>query len=70
MVATLDKAFDRYLISFNDDGTILISKAFTDYALVGITSDIKIKTKQAHAKYLVDHRQQFENLQAIEVVAG
>ena len=65
LVATLDKAFDRYLISFNDDGTILISKAFKDYALVGITSDIKIKTKQEHAKYLVDHRQQFENLQAI-----
>ncbi|PSU22045.1 hypothetical protein CTM97_15665 [Photobacterium phosphoreum] len=56
-----------------NNGLLLVAtldKAFKDYALVGITSDIKIKTKQAHAKYLVDHRQQFENLQAIEVVAG
>jgi hypothetical protein len=39
----LDKAFDKFLISFDDDGYILINKAFKDdLRKIGISSEIKI----------------------------
>ncbi|WP_318482524.1 HNH endonuclease [Photobacterium leiognathi] len=63
LIATLDKAFDRHLISFTDDGSILISSSFKDYKLAGIHEDMKINTHEAHAKYLEYHRQQFYRLQ-------
>lgn len=55
-----DKAFDVGLISFDDEGKILISKRLgKDAALLGITGQERIKELSfLHKKYLSYHRQE------------
>lgn len=55
-----DKAFDVGLISFDDEGKILISKRLAkDAALLGISSQERIKDLNfLHKKYLSYHRQE------------
>lgn len=55
-----DKAFDVGLISFNDEGKILISKRLEkDAVLLGITGQERIKELNFfHKKYLSYHRQE------------
>lgn len=57
LVATIDKAFDSGLISFNDDGLILISSQFDEYQKIGIYTDMRIELKQKNLPYLAYHRQ-------------
>ncbi|MDP2568146.1 HNH endonuclease signature motif containing protein [Photobacterium damselae subsp. piscicida] len=57
LVATVDKAFDSGLISFNDDGSILISEEFEEYQDIGIHTDMRIELKPENVHYLVYHRE-------------
>ena len=56
LIATVDKAFDSGLISFNDDGSILISPLFNDHELAGISLDMKIEPREGNLPYLAHHR--------------
>jgi len=59
--AHLDAAFDAFLISFDDTGRILISKALSnlDRIALGITPDLRIdKLTPAHLPRLASHRAQ------------
>lgn len=60
LVPNLDIAFDNGLISFNDDGKILISDYFTEDERfkLGVKNDMKIlKIDQRHREYLKYHRE-------------
>lgn len=60
LAAHLDAAFDAFLISFDDDGRILISSALTetDCAALGIHPDLRLaKIAPAHLPQLTWHRQ-------------
>lgn len=66
--STLDKAFDKYLISFGDDGRIIISKSLSDEDLkaMNVTRNSKILDKdklKPCLKYLCDHRARFYKLE-------
>lgn len=59
LVAHLDIAFDRGLISFNDDGSILVSKALdpAESLRLGIHPELAIrKVAKQHIPYLAWHR--------------
>ena len=56
LLPTLDKLFDKGYISFDDNGSILISKLLTNYDILGINEDMKIKIEEEHKKYLNYHR--------------
>lgn len=61
LAAHLDAAFDAFLISFDDDGRILISSALTeaDRAALSIHPDLRLsKIAAAHLPQLAWHRQQ------------
>lgn len=63
LIATIDKAFDSGLISFDDKGNILISKYFVDFESAGICSTMKIDVKEKNKFYLDYHRKNvFEKL--------
>jgi len=67
--ASLDAAFDRWLISFEDDGRILISSLLSaeDAAAVGIHSGMRLrKVPKGSLKFLAIHRQAFKARQSAE----
>jgi hypothetical protein len=57
--ANMDAAFDAGLISFKDDGQILIASSFCtkDAASAGIHTGIRIRLRPANIPYLTYHRQ-------------
>lgn len=60
LAAHLDAAFDAFLISFDDDGRILISTILTghDCTALGIQPDLRLsKVASAHLPQLAWHRQ-------------
>ena len=58
LVPNLDAAFDQGLITFDDQGFIMISHAFQEQAkLLGITVEMKVKLHERHKKYLAYHRE-------------
>ena len=56
-----DSLFDRHFISFNDDGTLLISGKFSSEQLskLNLPKDIKINVSEGMKKYLKLHREKF-----------
>lgn len=54
--------FDKRLISFKDNGRIIISNTITqsDYSSLGIDSETKIEVLSKQRKYLIWHRQMFD----------
>lgn len=61
--ANLDALFDKFLISFSDDGKILISPKIgkTDLTKLGINVDMKLRRLDPrHIPYLSYHRSVFE----------
>ncbi len=59
LTANLDALFDRFLISFNKYGNIIISEKISekDKALLGLTSALKLRwVAEEHEKYLRIHR--------------
>lgn len=52
-----DRAFDTGRITFNEDGSILISKEFRDAKLLGFHTDMGIPVESNYAPFLKYHRQ-------------
>lgn len=59
----IDSLFDKHLISFEDDGSILISDKVSkeDLDILGISKSIKLKVDEGMKKYLNHHRNRFSN---------
>ena len=57
----IDSLFDKHLISFNDDGSILISNKIskTELDILGISTSVKLKVDIGMKKYLLHHRMKF-----------
>jgi hypothetical protein len=64
LTPNLDAAFDRYLITFSENGMILISKHISveDQRVLGIKPDMRIPLCLDRKKYLAHHRQRFNEL--------
>ncbi|MEO2282094.1 HNH endonuclease [Pseudoalteromonas pernae] len=60
LCANLDELFDKGYISFNDDGSIIISKnlPIAVRKLLGIPRSIKINLDKKHSQYLAYHRKE------------
>ncbi|MFT5214774.1 MAG: putative restriction endonuclease [Patiriisocius sp.] len=59
----LDSLFDRNLISFEDNGNIILSNKFTknEYSILGISENMKLKfVYNGMKKYLKVHRKEFK----------
>ncbi|WP_435308555.1 HNH endonuclease [Sebaldella termitidis] len=56
-----DKLFDKFLISFEDDGKIIISDELSqeDRMLLNIRDNMKVKISDENKKYLKWHRNEF-----------
>ncbi len=56
-----DKVFDKFLISFEDSGKIIISQKLSveDRILLNLRDDMKIKLSDGNKKYLKWHREKF-----------
>jgi putative restriction endonuclease len=65
--ANLDALFDRFLISFDDDGALVMASALkaTDLLPLGVMSGMKLRwLNPLHRPYLAFHRIQLESLSA------
>lgn len=63
LVANLDALFDKFLISFDDEGKILIAPELSkqDLEMAGITADMRLRrVMPEHLKFLQWHRQRFK----------
>lgn len=64
LTANLDQAFDRGLISFTDEGVILINKSVLhdgELRLLGIGAAMRLRAVDArHKPYLAEHRRRFK----------
>ena len=63
----LDALFDKHLISFNDEGNILISKNLTEDQLtnLGVSKDLRLHTVYPDMiSYLSRHREEFNEKEA------
>lgn len=58
LLPTYDKLFDLGFISFDDNGTILISKSLKNFDKLGIDSNIIIDIKNDNKKYFKYHREE------------
>lgn len=58
LIANADAIFDKGLISFSDDGVMLVSERISNESLleIGISSRMKINVHRATVKYLQYHR--------------
>lgn len=52
----LDKAFDKGLITFDENGAILISHLFAEPAKLGINSEMRVLLRPEHQHYMQHHR--------------
>jgi hypothetical protein len=59
----IDSLFDKHLISFEDDGSIIISDKVSkqDLNILGISKSIRLKVDDGMKKYLKHHRNKFTN---------
>ena len=58
----IDSLFDKHLISFQDNGSIMISNKVSkeDLEYLGISNSVKLKVDDGMKKYLLHHRSRFE----------
>jgi hypothetical protein len=59
----IDSLFDKHLISFEDNGSIIISDKVSkeDLDILGISKSIRLKVDDGMRKYLIHHRKKFNN---------
>jgi hypothetical protein len=63
--ANLDALFDKFLISFTDDGALIVSSQLSDSdcQLLGINMELSLRwIAPGHAPYLAFHRSRFGNV--------
>lgn len=58
LVANVDKAFDKAYITFEDDGTMLISEELEEYTKLGIGLKTKLSMHQQNREYMAYHREE------------
>ncbi|KXA03949.1 HNH endonuclease [Clostridium perfringens] len=60
-----DSLFDKHLISFRDNGEIIISKRLSEkeHELLNINKDILINIEEENKKFLKDHRKVFYDIE-------
>lgn len=56
LLPTLDKAFDKGLVTFEENGKIKVSEQLEMPELLGISSDMKVRLDKQHQDYLAFHR--------------
>ena len=58
----IDSLFDKHLISFQDNGSIMISNKVSkeDLEYLGISNSVKLKVDDGMKKYLLHHRSKFK----------
>ena len=58
----IDSLFDKHFISFQDNGSIMISDKVSkeDLEYLGISNSVKLKVDDGMKKYLLHHRSRFE----------
>lgn len=59
LLPNLDKVFDRNLVSFDEDGRILISHAIEQPERLGINKRMRIELSPEHQQYMASHRLNF-----------
>lgn len=61
LVPNLDTSFDRYLITFSDEGKIIISNRLsaTDREALGLKADMTVPISAGRERYLSHHRARF-----------
>ena len=66
LIATLDALFDRFHITFTDEGEMLISKHISkeECRLLGLSGVLRRKPKGRQVLYLADHRNRFHKKEA------
>ncbi|ENM5907578.1 HNH endonuclease [Vibrio sp. NTOU-M3] len=57
LIATIDKAFDNGLITFDGNGIIVISPHFKEYEVCGIKPDMVVAINSENKRYLSYHRE-------------
>lgn len=64
LAAQVDALFDRYLLSFSDDGNVLVASRLTKALLlsIGIRFEMKPSIKPANLRYLEWHRDSFHEV--------
>lgn len=72
LCANLDALFDRFLISFDEHGLLIISSQLAgveDLQRLGITPEMRLRwVTPQHQFYLVHHRLQFTNIQTNQCI--
>jgi predicted restriction endonuclease len=60
---TIDALFDKHLISFKDDGSIIIREGISkeDINLLGVSNNMCIEVSKGMKKYLARHRARLSN---------
>ncbi|MCR1026978.1 HNH endonuclease [Cellulophaga baltica] len=60
---TIDALFDKHLISFKDDGSIIIGDGISkeDINLLGVSNNMRIEVSKGMKKYLARHRAMLSN---------
>ncbi len=58
LLPTLDRAFDSGLISFEENGKILISPLLEESELLGVSETMSVKLDKNHLQYMQFHREQ------------
>lgn len=63
LIPNIDSLFDKYLISFKDDGSMILSDklSISDLELLGIDKNKKIEVNEGMKKYLSHHRSKLKS---------
>ena len=59
LTPNLDKAFDRFLISFSESGKIMISPELTELSKIAIEPSMSVTLSNRNHAYMKHHRDQF-----------
>ena len=62
LAAHADALFDRYLISFDDEGRLLLANSLSEFDLsaLGLRAHMRIRLRPEQRAYMAHHRQEFE----------
>jgi putative restriction endonuclease len=56
LLPNLDRAFDRGLVTFDEDGALLVSPLLSEPKTLGVTSGMKVALQPKHQPYMKFHR--------------
>lgn len=70
LAAHADALFDRYLVSFDDKGRLLLSDGLDEEGLgvLGLSGKMRIALRPGQRAYMADHRREFEDRNRLRAV--